>query len=90
MEHWREVLTLPIYEIQYEDFIKDYTSTIPKLIDFCRLEWEDSCLQFYEKADEAYTSSRHQVRKPIYTDSIGKHKKYIQHLEPLIRILESP
>ncbi len=47
-----------------------------KIIDFCGLEWEQRCLEFYRNERAVQTASRVQVRKPIYNKSIGRWKHF--------------
>ena len=59
-----------------------------RLLDFCGLAWEDSCLRFYESDRPVRTPSAEQVRQPIYDRSIGHWRNYAQHLDELITVIE--
>ena len=57
---------------------------IKEIINFCGLEWQDSCLEYYKNKKSIRTVSFSQARKPIYKDSLkgtAKFKNYIQDLE---------
>jgi hypothetical protein len=54
---------------------------------FCGLEWEDGCLAFHRNPRPVQTVSAVQVRRPIYTSSIGRSRNYVAHLGPLMRHL---
>ena len=58
-----------------------------KIIAHIGLPWDDACLKFYETDRQVKTASLNQVRKPIYSTSIGRWKKYEDHLKPLIQEL---
>lgn len=88
MKHWEDVLEMPIYNLSYERLISDQEQEIRKLIGFCGLEWNERCLEFHESRRLVLTSSYDQVRRPIYSSSVGRWKHYERHIQPLIRILE--
>lgn len=87
MEHWEETLPIPIFNLQYEELVKNQETISKNLIGFCGLDWEENCLQFHKNKREVKTFSYDQVRKPIYTSSTGKWKHYEKHLGPLINAL---
>ena len=37
-----------IYDIKYEDLIKNTKKEIKNLLKYCNLDWEDKCLDFHE------------------------------------------
>lgn len=84
MNHWAKTLPNPILEVNYESVIADIRGTIQRLLDFCGLEWEDACMEFHKTERKVLTASRTQVRKKLYSSSIGRHKRYERHLEPLM------
>lgn len=93
MRHWHRVLDLPILDIDYEAVVADQEGMSRKIIEFCGLPWDDRCLRFYEGGGEprtakaAITLSYDQVRRPIYKTSVGRAKKFEQHLGPLVEAL---
>ncbi len=89
MEYWRGVLPAPMLEVDYETTVADLEGTARRLLDFCGLGWEDGALRFWEAARPVRTASLHQVRKPIYTTSAGKWRRYEAHLGPLLAALEN-
>lgn len=88
MKHWKEVLTIPVMNIRYEDLVNDQESWSRKLIDFCGLEWDDACLDFHKSKRIVNTASNQQVRQPIYKGSMQRWRPYEKHLQPLIDALE--
>lgn len=87
MEYWREVLPIPILDVRYEDMVSDTETTVRKLLDFCDLDWEDNCLDFYKARRGVTTSSVWQVRQPIYKSAMQRWVPYANHLQPLIMAL---
>jgi len=64
--------------------VLDTESQIRRLLEFLDLPWDDRCLKYYENKRSARTASEDQIRRPIYTSSIGRWKSYESHLGPLI------
>jgi tetratricopeptide (TPR) repeat protein len=87
LEHWKQVLALPILEVQYEDLIGDQESQTRRMIEFCGLEWDDQCLQFHDSGRTVMTLSYHQVSRPIYRSAMGRWKRFERHLGPLLEAL---
>jgi hypothetical protein len=87
MAHWREVLPDRIYTLNYERVVADTEDEVRRLLDFCGLAFEDSCLSFFENERAVVTVSSTQVRQPIYTSSVEGWRKFEAELAPLRRIL---
>lgn len=87
MEHWKQVLPLPMLEVQYEQMVAEPECMSRELIAFCGLEWDDRCLRFYETKRVVNTLSYDQVRRPIYKKSVARWRHYEAHLAPLIKAL---
>ncbi len=83
MDHWRRVLPVPMLEVRYEDLIADQAGVSRQLIDYCGLAWDDRCLAFHKTKRVVLTASYQQVRHPIYSNSIGRWRRYEKHLGPL-------
>jgi tetratricopeptide (TPR) repeat protein len=83
MEHWRKVLPLKMFELDYEEMIADQEAMSRRLVDFVGVEWDDACLNFHETERTVRTLSRWQVRQPIYRSSVQRWRKYDEFLDPL-------
>ena len=88
MQHWRQVLYIPILDVQYEELVNNQEQTSRTIIDFLQLEWNDKCLDFYKTKRVVATASFDQVRQPMYTKSVGRWHVYEKHLEPLLSALQ--
>lgn len=88
MEHWRSVSKLPIFRAVYEDGVQDIDTYARQLVDFLGLPWDDACLRFWETKRDVITASTDQVRRPIYTSSIGRWRHFSDHLRPLLKALD--
>jgi tetratricopeptide (TPR) repeat protein len=80
MNHWRAVLPVPIHAVQYEDLVARQEPVERDLVAYCGLEWNENCLRFHEAREVVYTSSRIQVRQPVYSHSVGRWRRYERHL----------
>lgn len=83
MQYWREQFPGVMYEVCYEDNVADVEGQARKLIDHLGLEWNENCLNFYNTDRPVKTASASQVRKPIYTTSTNRWRKYEKYLQPL-------
>jgi Sulfotransferase family len=89
MQHWHEVLPPQrILDVHYEDTVADVEGVARRIIAHCGLPWDPRCLEFYSTARIVRTSSAAQVRKPIYTSSIGRRHGYGALLQPLLAELQ--
>ena len=84
INHWKQVLELPMLEVQYEDLVKDQESMSRTIIEFCGLDWTAQCLEFYKSDRITITASYDQVRQPIYARSIDRWRNYESFLTPLL------
>ena len=87
MQYWHKTLDIPVLDIQYEQLVDHQESTTRQLLDFCGLEWNDSCLEFYKNKRDVNTPSYDQVRQPLYKKSVARWKHYESSLEPLFKVL---
>jgi tetratricopeptide (TPR) repeat protein len=84
MIHLREHLPADRFlEIHYERIVHDQEKQTRRLLDFCGLNWEEACLRFHENAAPVSTASSVQVRRPLYSDSIDRWKRYGNKLDIL-------
>jgi tetratricopeptide (TPR) repeat protein len=88
MEHWRQVLPVPVLEVQYEALVADLEKWARAMVDWCGLEWDPACLEFHKTGRPVRTSSVAQVRQPVYSSSVGRWKHYETLLAPLFAKLK--
>ena len=65
------------------------------LIEHIGLDWDDGCLDFHKTDRVVKTASASQVRKPIYTSSTNRWRKYenqigqlMEELSDIVKIYE--
>jgi tetratricopeptide (TPR) repeat protein len=85
MDHWRRVLPAGfMLEVQYEDLIAEFEPQAKRLVEFCRLNWDERCLAFHKTERAVSTASAAQVRQPIYRSAVGRWLPYKEMLGPLL------
>lgn len=87
MRFWHRQYPGLICEIRYENLTENQEEETRNLLDYCGLEFEMSCLEFYKTARNVKTASLGQVRSQIYTGSSQSWRKFEAHLQPLITAL---
>ena len=88
MEFWLNKYKEEIYVLDNEELIKNQEKVSKEIVDFCNLQWENQCLEFYKTKRQIRTASIEQVRQPLNTKSIGAWKKYESSLTELINQLQ--
>lgn len=88
MNHWENIFKNKIFNLSYEELIKDQKGTTQKLLDYCNLEWDENCLNFFNSQSSVRTLSTAQVRRPIYNSSIKSWKKYKELLRDMVSEFE--
>ena len=83
MTHWDEVLPGFVLKVQHEDVIDDLETQVRRILDFCQLPFESSCLHFYNTKRTIKTPSSEQVRQPINSAAREQWKNFAAHLTPL-------
>jgi len=88
MDHWHQAMPGFVLDVHYEDVVGDLEAQVQRILDFCGLPFEESCLRFHETERAVKTASSEQVRKPIYSTSVNLWRHYEAHLDVLVEILE--
>lgn len=84
MQHWLNVLRIPVLQIEYERLVVDQELYTRKLIEFCGLDWDDRCLKYFDSTRFVGTASYAQVTQPIYSSSVNRWKNYSRYIKPLL------
>jgi tetratricopeptide (TPR) repeat protein len=90
MDHWRNVLRVPIHEVHYEEIVTNFEGVARRLVSAVGLDWDPACIDFHQTARPVHTGSRMQVRQPIHTRSVARWKPYAQELPELFESLPVP
>jgi len=87
MAHWDVALPGSVLRVQYEEVVEDLEAQVRRILDYCGLPFEESCINFHENKRSVRTASSEQVRQPIYSGSVATWKRYGAHLDALAEIL---
>jgi hypothetical protein len=83
MAHFDTVLPGRVHRVIYEKMVDDTEGEVRRLLDYCGLPFEPSCLRFFENARPVRTASSEQVRQPIYREGMDHWQHYAPWLGPL-------
>jgi tetratricopeptide (TPR) repeat protein len=89
MAHWERTLELPVIRVQYEETVEHLETVARGLLERLGLSWEPRCLEFHRSGRLANTASFDQVRRPVYSSSVGRARPYRSFLEPFYRAIEA-
>ncbi|MDO6487203.1 sulfotransferase [Colwellia sp. 6_MG-2023] len=87
MNHWHEVLPDFVLTVNHEDVVDDLDKQVHRILDFCGLPFEQSCIDFHKTKRNIKTPSSEQVRQPIYKSATEQWKHFEQYLDPLKKVL---
>jgi tetratricopeptide (TPR) repeat protein len=90
MAHWKRLYGEDILDFDYDAFVREPRSAVEKLLRFCGLEWDESCLSFQRQGNSVKTASVWQVREPLYQRSSGRAQHYAKQLEQVAEYLRGP
>jgi tetratricopeptide (TPR) repeat protein len=88
MAHWRAVIPSDrLLEVDYEDVVAEPERTARRLLAFCELEWDPTCLRPETNPAVVKTASNWQTRQPIYGTSVERWRCYEQWIAELRELL---
>jgi tetratricopeptide (TPR) repeat protein len=87
MNHWKQLIDIPVLEVCYEELVRDPDTGIENILELCGLDTESQCFQFHKNRRAVLTASYEQVRRPIYSDSVERWRNYEKHIGRLIEIV---
>ena len=74
-----------IYTIELDELTKNPVKLSKDLFNFCDLEWDKKCLEFYKRDDLiSKTASNLQVRNKIFNNSTKKYTAYEEFFHPYL------
>ena len=83
MEHWDQALPGKVLRVRHEDVVNDLEGSVRRILEFCGLEFEPACLEFYKTERSVRTVSSEQVRRPIYREGVEQWRNFEPWLGPL-------
>jgi hypothetical protein len=84
MRHWDAVLPGRVLRVSYENLVQDLDGNVRRMLNFCGLEFEPACVEFYKTKRVVYTASSEQVRQPIFHEGLSQWSNY----EPWLDLLK--
>ena len=83
MAHFDAALPGQVHRVIYEDLVENTEAEVRRLLAYCGVSFEESCLRFYETDRSVRTASSEQVRTPIFKDAVEHWQNYEPWLGPL-------
>jgi tetratricopeptide (TPR) repeat protein len=80
MAHIDAVLPGRVHRVTYERMVDETEAEVRRLLDYCGLDFEPACLEFYKTDRPVRTASSEQVRRPIYREATEEWQRYEAHL----------
>ena len=87
MAHFDAVLPGRIHRVVYERMVDDTEGEVRRLLEYCGLPFEESCLRFFQNPRPVRTASSEQVRQPIYREGVDHWRHYAPWLGSLESVL---
>jgi tetratricopeptide (TPR) repeat protein len=87
MSHWDDVLPGYVLKVNHEDVVDNLETQVRRMLDFCGLEFEQSCVDFHKTQRNIKTPSSEQVRQPIYKSATEQWRHFEPYLTPLKKVL---
>ena len=89
MNYWKNLFPNFIFNVKYENLVSNTEKEIRSMLNFCDLEWDNNCLDYYKNKRAVKTASDIQARSKIYTSSIDSWKKYEKYLNEYFQKLNA-
>jgi hypothetical protein len=87
MAHWDTALPGKVLRVEHEDVVDNLEANVRRMLDFCELDFEPQCLEFYKTERSIRTASSEQVRRPIFKEGLDQWRHFEPWLAPLKEIL---
>ena len=85
MQYWNKKFPKNIYNLEYENLVKQSETEIKNILNFCDLEWDEKCLEPQKNKKVVATASLAQVRAPIYRSSVKNWQNFKSDLGDLYK-----
>ncbi len=87
MDHWHALYGDDILDFDYDDVVHDPETQMRRLLAFCALDPDPTCLTGQPADGVVRTASAWQVRQPVHVRSSGRWRHYERHLAAAIAAL---
>jgi tetratricopeptide (TPR) repeat protein len=89
MHLWESLFPGRVLHLSYEHLVADQEGQTRRLLDHCRLDWDEACLAFHQNNAAVATPSAAQVRRPLNADAVGRWRNHDVALQPVKAWLEA-
>jgi len=89
MQHWMNYLPAQIHTVSYEKYVAHQKAETTAIADFLGLDFEQGMMSPHLQKRAVVTASNLQVRKAVYSSSIGRWKNYQSQLTKVIASLQN-
>lgn len=89
MDVWRERFGKRIIEIDYEHLVAEPEDALRSVLQYVGLSWNEACLNYFRRPSATSTASAHQVREAPHQRSVGRWRRFAEHLQPALDVLDS-
>jgi hypothetical protein len=72
-----------VLHVWHEDVVQDIETSVRRILEFCELPFERSCIDFHLSKRNVSTASSQQVRQPLFRDGLHQWRHYEPWLGPL-------
>ena len=80
-------VSVPFDDVRYEELVADPEPIVRGMLEHIGVPFDERCLAFHESSRAIHTASLDQVRRPIYTSSTERWRRYGPGTGPLIDAL---
>lgn len=87
MQHWHEVLPLPIYTVNNADLIEQPERITRELSAFLEIDWQDTLLEFSRDERAVTTASVMQIRKGLFKKPARYQREYLEYFPQLQQLV---
>lgn len=89
MAHWKTKFAADIFDLDYDQLVREPEATVARLCAFLGLEWSGRVPEVSTRSAAIKTASVWQVREPLYRTSSGRAAHYTDELEGLRDYLQN-
>lgn len=89
MNYWKKDFENDVYNIQYENLVNEPKNEIKKLLKFCNLDWDESCMHHEKNSRSIKTASATQARHPIYKSAVKSSDIFKDYIGDFLNHLEN-